>query len=438
MKMRKLTIIGGGSAYAPGLIRALLGAQSRLMLSEVCLHDVDLAHLEIVAALARKMASIAADGFDVSAESRVEEAVRNADVVLNSARPGGFACRRIDETLPLAHEIPGQETVGPGGFFFAMRSVPHALALAALIERYAPQALLLNYTNPTNIVTQAIADFREVRVIGLCDQSDEDIATLALAHGVSPQSITFRCVGLNHATWYSELTVDGRPVVPERTPDLPVASFDDEHALRFDIARDMARQYPGFWPNSYLPYYHAPGEFVALSTRIGPRSDAIVETLDRYYEHFLEESRKDRPELVFYRGGSGFGDLAVRLMTALQSPVPTRLVLNVPNRGACPWLRDDSVIELPVDVDEHGLHRLATPEIPEPEHSLIEQLECYQREAADAVAAGTRRAQIAALSANPLVPSAAAAEALFEAAQSHYGGWWSAHRADGRSSGGAR
>ena len=189
--MKEFVILGGGSAYTPGLLQALIHQGDSLGLTRVRLYDTDAEHLELVGRLGQAMARSAGVHFTVETADTLEAAVRGADAVLNSTRPGGFAARRIDETLPLSLGIPGQETVGPGGFFFALRSVPEALRVADTLEKVAPQALLLNYTNPSNIVTQALVNRGGVRVLGLCDQSDEDLHDLAHALGVAGQPSTF-------------------------------------------------------------------------------------------------------------------------------------------------------------------------------------------------------------------------------------------------------
>jgi 6-phospho-beta-glucosidase len=293
--MQTLTILGGGSAYTPGLLQALIAHAAELPLKTVRLYDTDASHLAIVARLTGAMAQHAG-AFKVEVADTLESAIQGADLVLNSTRPGGLAARRIDETLPLEFDIPGQETVGPGGFFFALRSVPQALRVAATMQALAPQAMLLNYTNPSNIVTQALVDHGVVNVIGLCDQSDEDLQ--AICHALGRQSrYAFRCNGLNHATWYSDITVDGAPW--REIPELLTApaDYDEEHKLRFEFSLAMARENTGYWPNSYLPYYLFPQAFVAQARRVGSRSDVVAASLDRYYAHFEIEGKSATPHL---------------------------------------------------------------------------------------------------------------------------------------------
>jgi len=419
-----LTVLGGGSAYTPGLLQALIAHAHELPLTTVRLYDSDPERLAIVTRLGAAMARSAA-AFKVEAANSLDEAVRGASLVLNATRPGGLAARRIDETLPLEFDIPGQETVGPGGFFYALRSVPEALRVADAMARLAPQAILLNYTNPSNIVTQALVDQGKVKVIGLCDQSDEDLQSLAQALGRTGLH-TFRCNGLNHATWYSDIAIAGAPLGELPGQLEAPAEFDEEHQLRFAYEREMARAEEGMWPNSYLPYYLHPQAFVQQARRVGPRSDAVAATLERYYAHFVEQGALEHPQLRLFRGSAGFGDMAVSVIRALASEQPRELVLNLPNHGASTEFADDCVVETLVRVSRHGLQRMPAPALPASFRGLAAGLENYQRLSARAATGRALAPRVAALAANPLVGHAELAARMLARAEQSYGaliGW---------------
>lgn len=419
--IKEFVILGGGSAYTPGLLQALIHHGSTLNLERIRLYDTHAEHLELVGRLGQAMAKSAGVNFKVETASSLTAALEGADVVLNSTRPGGFEARRIDETLPLALGIPGQETVGPGGFFFALRSVPEALRLADAMEATAPEALLLNYTNPSNIVTQALVNRGGVRVLGLCDQSEEDLHDLALALGYPGEVISYRCNGLNHATWYSDLSFGGTPlgVLPAVLNTPP--GLNEEHRLRFELSLAMARETPGYWPNSYLPYYLAPEHFVNLALKQGPRSDAIVAKLPSYYAHFREEAGKDHPHLTHHRGTAGFGDLAVTVIQALKNREGTALVLNAENQGSTDLFSPATVVETRGLLGASGWERMTAPDIPTSHTGLLKQLEIYQHLAAEAAHTGEKETILSALEANPLVGTKLKATALWELARKQYG-----------------
>jgi 6-phospho-beta-glucosidase len=419
--IRSFAIIGGGSAYVPGLISALLHHESSLALEEVRLHDVHHENLELVTRLAQRMATAAGSRLRISAHTELAAALREIDVVLNTSRPGGFECRRIDETLPLEFGIPGQETVGPGGFFFALRSVPIALELARSIERIAPHAILLNYTNPTNVVTQAIFDRSRLSVLGLCDQSDEDLHDLCRALDVTP-IFELEPVGLNHAVWYGNVKVGGAPLSTEMVARAePPPDLAGEYRLRFELAKKLAHHHPGSWPSSYLPYYFWPDSFVAMAKESGPRTDRIVRSLPDYFAHFRAEAEKERPEVVRHRGAQGFGDLAVRVLRSLNRSIGTSIVLNVANSSATSDFDASTVIEASTYVSNAGIIRRVVPPLPSEQRALLSRLERHQRAAAEAAAVQDERSAIDALAENPLVPSRSLAERMMERAKVLYG-----------------
>lgn len=419
--IRTFVILGGGSAYTPGLLQALIQEGPGLGLERVRLHDTHAEHLALVGRLGSAMARSAGASFRVETAAQLEAALAGADAVLNSTRPGGLEARRLDETLPLELGIPGQETVGPGGFFFALRSVPEALRVAGAMAVVAPEALLLNYTNPTNLVTQALVDRGGVKVLGLCDQSEEDLQALVQAMRLPAGPVPFRCNGLNHATWYTELGLP--PGTLEALPaDLPAPEgLDEEHRLRFELSVGLARENPGFWPNSYLPYYLAPDRFVRLSRAVGPRTDAILARLPDYYAHFREEATREHPDLRFHRGSHGFGDLAVTVIRALQDGKGASLVLNAPNQGATDRFTPDSVVETRGWLNAGGWERQPAPGLPSSTAGLLARLEDYQRLAAEAAVRRDEASIVKALAANPLVGDASRARALWALARPRYG-----------------
>lgn len=417
--IKTFTIVGGGSAYAPGLIAALIHHRPNLAIERLRLFDIHEEHLGVVAALGSRMTEAAGGAFEVTAHTDLRDALRGTDAVLNSSRPGGFEHRRIDEVLPLEHGCPGQETVGPGGFFFALRSVPAALELMRAIEDVAPNALLFNYTNPTNVVTQALVGRARISVLGLCDQSDEDMIDLCRALGAPPE-YTFSSVGLNHAVWYRGVKLGGSPL-PDSSSIAPPGELTGEYRLRFALSAELASRHPGDWPSSYLPYYYWPERFVAIARENGPRTDTITARLDGYFQHFRDEAKKERPNLLHHRGSSGFGDLAVRVLRAVARPIGAPVVLNVANLGAAPQFSPETVVETISYVSTSGIIRKPAPRLDDERLSLLLRLERYQHAAAEAAALQDPKLAEEALAENPLVPSKKIATAMFEDAKRRYG-----------------
>ncbi len=417
-----LTIVGGASAYMPGLMQAIIHHAKTIDLGELRLMDIDEEHLEIVHPLCAKMAANKGAEFKVNATMDLVEAVKGTDFVLNTSRPGLLDCRQIDETLPLEFDIPGQETVGPGGFFFALRSVPEAFKLADAMEAHAPKAMLLNYTNPTNIVTQALLDRGFKNVIGLCDQFDGDLAALGMALGVeNPRDFDFETSGLNHATWHSNISYSGVPI-GELPKEFPASAnkHGGEYMLRYNESLRLAHKYPGFYPNSYMAYYTKAPAFVDYFRKNGTRTEDILKKMPLYYDHFKEEGAKEVPELKHHRGGKDFGDFAVMTLLALLSDEPKKLVHNTRNGKATPYFDENTVAEVRTLVSKDSITTLPAGPIPEEQQGLLKFLEDYQRLAAEAAASQDIRKVLKALAANPLVHNMHTSECMLNRARDVY------------------
>lgn len=411
----KIAIIGGGSAYAPGLIHAFIQQAAAFDGAELALMDIAAPELDIVHRLGVKMAAVAGANLRITATPRQQEAISGADYVLTTFRQGGFQARHEDERIPLKYGVIGQETVGPGGFFFAMRTLPVIKTIAADIERLAPGAVLVNYTNPTQIVAEAVTHFSAVPCIAICDQSRDDAKHLRHALAMPDAVIELESVGLNHATWSTRFTIDGEDGV-----GVLMRHYDDVMA-RNDVSARVKRQFRltrefGRLPNSYLQYYYYREETVA-EAQAAPktRAEVILASIPSYYAHFREQVDADVPRLTHVRGGSLFGDMAVEVLRGLVVGDGSIHSLNVPNRTALPTFAPDRVVELPARLERTGATPLVQERLPSAVSGLLQSLAEYQWLAADAIWREDRKAMKHALAANPLVLSLSLAEALMEA-----------------------
>jgi len=350
----------------------------------------------------------------LTATTNRRAAIANANYVLTSFRQGGFIARHQDESIPLKHGVIGQETIGPGGFFFAMRTLPVIKAITKEMAELAPQAVLVNYTNPTQIVAEAVCHFTDTPVISICDQSDSDLQNILAALGIKkPTEVKYESIGLNHATWGARFQVNGQHGV-ELMRDaydtvLAQPSVSDRVKRQFRLTREFNRV-----PNSYLQYYYYREETLA-EAQAAPqtRAQQIITALPGYYAHYREEIEAPNPTLKKVRGGSLFGDMAVDVLRSMITDDGAIHTLNVLNGHALPGLDADRVVELPCRLDRLGATPLAQNPLPHSVMGLLAILAEYQWLAAQAIWQGTRREAVRALAANPLVLSISLAEALF-------------------------
>jgi 6-phospho-beta-glucosidase len=414
----KLTYIGGGSTRAPGTVASLIVRGAVFSGSEIVLVDLDPDHLAIVEGLARRMA-VARD-LDLRITSTTDRlaGLRDADIVLASFRPGGFEARVIDEQIPLRHGVIGQETQGPGGFFMALRSIAVLREIMADIERVAPRATLINYTNPVNIVSEAITHHSPIPTISLCEGPLTFPADIARYAGLDPERLDATMVGLNHTGWTVRQQYEGEDVI-ERirlAADARAAAGPSGDAVADRMLGLAATM--GSLPSGYLDYFYFARETVAEArAKATTRAQDIVAQVPDYWRHYDEQSRADDPTLdpARSRGGILELELAIDVIDALVNDRGTVWPVNVPNRGgALPGFPDDLVVEVPAVVGRSGIVPIVQPPLPATVRGLIEALGAYQALTAEAGWSGTRRDAIAALTSNPLVGSLSLAEAMYD------------------------
>jgi 6-phospho-beta-glucosidase len=413
----KLTYIGGGSTRAPGTVAAIVQRGAAFKGSEIVLVDLDPDRLQVVQRLALRMAKAADVDLRVTTTTERQDGVRDADVVLTSFRPGGFEARVLDERLPLRHGVLGQETQGPGGFFMALRSINVMRDIVADIERLAPNATLVNYTNPVNLVSEAITHHSAIPTVSLCEGPLQFPAGVVRNAGLDPAKLDAVLVGLNHTGWTVHHEFDGQDVMPlireadERRGHQP--SGDERADRMLHLAAAM-----GALPSAYLYYYYFRDEALAEArSKATTRGEDILAEVADYWRHYREQAEADEPRLdpARSRGGILELELAVDVIDASINDTGAVWPVNVPNRGgALPGFPDDLVVEVPGRIDASGIRPIPVEPLPRQVHGLIEQLGEYQALTAEAAWSGRRREGIQALASHPLVLSLSVAEALYD------------------------
>ncbi|NJP68008.1 6-phospho-beta-glucosidase [Streptomyces spiramenti] len=425
----RLTIIGGGGFRVPLVHRALLGAPPGGV-TEVVLYDTDPGRAAVIAAVLRQQG----EGPAVTVAGELGEALRGADFVFSAMRVGGTAGRARDERLALAEGVLGQETVGAGGVLYGLRTVPVAVRLAERIREVAPEAWVINFTNPAGMVTEAMSAVLGPRVIGICDSPVGLVRRAARAVGVDASRAEFDYLGLNHLGWLRSLTYRGRDLLPGLlADDTALASFEEGRLFGARWLRAL-----GALPNEYLHYYYfrrealeqaweateTRGEFLdrqqsaffaraaAEPGRAGALWDVTRMERERTY---LAEAReaggggeRDPQDLE----GGGYEQVALELMRALSGERPARLILNVPNAGTVTALDDAAVVETVCEVDAAGPRPLPAVPPGDGELGLMLQVKAVERATIRAALTGSYDAALRALTLHPLVDSPAVANRL--------------------------
>ncbi|MBD3780574.1 MAG: glycoside hydrolase [Micrococcales bacterium] len=413
----KLVYIGGGSSRAAGTMASFLWHGKEFAGSHVVLQDLDADRLAVVERIARRIAE--AQGLDITISSTTDRraALTDADAVLSSFRPGDFAARALDERIPLKHGVIGQETQGPGGFFMALRSITEFQGIVEDIRAVAPRAVLFNYTNPVNIVSQAVSRFTDVPIWSMCEGPITFPGTVLRAAGLDPARAEVTMAGVNHNCWSTEHLYDGQDVMPlldaawaERRDDPALGTFE-KRMLRLAVAMRSL-------PADYFQYYYYKEEVLReLQGARTTRAEDLLAALPGYWEHYAEQAQAEVPDLdpSRSRGGIHELELAIDVMSAFYNDTGARLPVNLPNTGgALPGFDDDVVVEMWCTVDAAGVHPEKQRPLPHAVRGLVQQLAEYQYLAAEAAWHGTRADGVRALTANPLVPTLAVAEELYD------------------------
>lgn len=441
----KLALIGGGGVRAPEFVRGALAFAAEMDLQELWLMDIAQERLEVMTPLCQQIVEQAGSPFVIKTTRNLDEALRDAGIVVTTIRVGGERGRVLDERIALKHRILGQETTGVGGFAMAMRSIPALLHVAERCEALAPRAWTFNFTNPAGLVAQALQDSGYSRVVGICDSANTAQHEIANWLKVRVDAVKTEVFGLNHLSWTRTARINGRDVLPDVLKD---ESFIQATHLRF-FGTDLVRRM-GMFLNEYLFYFYfrevaverileeevTRGEEVEiLNNQLfdllhQTPSEKMLEVYEAYnrrrnasymaYAEADETLRQERthpqestkPVHTPQENVGGYAGVALRTGLAITQDKPLRIGLNVPNQGAIAGLRDDDVVEITCQVDGSGVHPISIGDVPESPYLLMRTVKHYERLAVQAILQQNRQLAVEALVAHPLVGSYALAQTL--------------------------
>jgi 6-phospho-beta-glucosidase len=416
----RVAIIGGGGFRVPLVHRAL--ASARPEVDEVTLYDSDPARVTVIR-------SLLAPSPSTRVVSTLDEAVRGADFVFCAIRIGGTSGRAADERRAVEAGVLAQETVGAGGIAFALRTIPVALEIARRVATLAPDAWLVNFTNPAGIVTEAMHSVLGERVVGVCDSPSGLVRRVARAVGASEGDIEVDYAGVNHLGWLRALRVGTRDLLPSLLADTArLATFEEGRLFDADLLRAL-----GAVPNEYLAYYYGAADMIAAARTGRTRGEYVGAEQDQFYAaasadpshatdmwerarhrrdaSYLAEARSVARDAADVEGG-GYESVAVALMSALAGGPARTLIVNVANRGTLSVLPDDLVIEVPCDVTTAGASPRPTAPLDMHQLGLVAGVRAAERAALTAVRRGSKDDALAAFAIHPLIASSRRAATL--------------------------
>ncbi|MGG4697303.1 6-phospho-beta-glucosidase [Klebsiella pneumoniae] len=409
----KIVVIGGGSSYTPELIEGLLNRYHEMPVASLWLVDIEEGKekVEIIAGLARRMIAKAGLTIEVVATLDRESALRDADFVCSQFRAGCLDARISDERISLKYGLIGQETNGLGGFANACRTIPIALEIAADMERLCPDAWLLNFTNPSGMVTEAILRHSRIKAVGLCNVPvimQKGIATLLQC--ADEKEVVMQVAGLNHFIFVRQILHKGKEWLPEVIAEI-------------NAGRDplVPRNIPPFrWPShllqglgmipcAYLRYYYMKDDLLrqelAEAGGEGTRGEVVKQLEKILFDQYRDPHLAVKPKALEGRGGQYYSEAACELMNAIYNDKRIIMHVNTRNNGAINGLPDDCAVEVSSLITASGPLPLNVAPFPEDTLRLLQLMKSFERLTIEAALTGNRHTAWRALMLNPLIVS---------------------------------
>lgn len=433
----KIAVLGGGGFRVPMVYGALLVRAERLGLDEVALYDVDESRLARIGPVLEGLEDERGERLPFRATTSLDEAIDGADFVFCAIRVGQLEGRVVDERIPIDEGVVGQETTGPGGICFALRTVPVMTRLAEAVAARAPQAWFVNFTNPAGLVTEAIQEVMGDRAIGICDSPTALCRRVAGALGRDPADLWFDYFGLNHLGWLRGVHDGERDLLPDLlADDEALASFEEGQLFGGEWLRSL-----GMIPNEYLYFYYFASDTVrALRSGLRLRAEFLLDQQAAFYsangatpQETLEAwraTRRERETTYFaearaaaglpapeenWEEPNGYEGEAIAFVEAVVRNEGEVLILNAANRSSLPFLDERAVVEVPCVVRPGGVTPTAVGAVPGHARALIETIKEVERTTIRAAHDGSRALAVEALALHPLVPSVNVARRIFDA-----------------------
>lgn len=454
----KLTVIGGGGVRSMFLAKSIAQQASSLGIDELVFMDNDPEKLRIYGGLAAHVSGMLCPALNFSLTGDAVEAVKDADYVITTIRVGGDHMRVRDERIALSHGVLGQETTGAAGVSFAMRSIPALASYCELIKKYAkPDVKVFNFTNPAGVVSQALRDMGYDFTYGICDAPSGMLHQFAEYKGVDPASVQGECYGLNHLSFFRNVTVDGEDIMPDLIHDDGAYAHTDLRFFEKDLVLNR-----GCVPNEYLYYFYYRERAVANVLSSSQTRGELIEEINREMtselasidiENDFEKGlacfekwygmrennymaaetgiRRDKPWTfdVYGKDAGGYAGVALRFMDIARSGKTQQMILCTPNNGAIPGLLDTDVIESTCDISTDGCvpHRVEADSVPAGNLELIRRVKYYERTVARGIVNRSKRDIVESLAMHPLVNSYSLAKDIaaqyFELNRAYIDGW---------------
>jgi 6-phospho-beta-glucosidase len=419
----KITVIGGGSSYTPELVDGILRRKDTLPVRELWLLDIPDGEkkLSIIAAFADRMAKKAGSDMLICPTLDRRAALDGADFVLSQFRVGGLAGRAKDEAIPLKYGVIGQETTGPGGCAYALRTLPVIFDICRDMEELCPAAWLINFTNPAGIVTEGILNYTGVKAMGLCNGPITTKRAIAALMKVEPERIGAEFVGLNHMSFVRDVTLDGKSIIGDLIELYGKAEGETREELErvsnifWDpwFIRSLG-MLTNFYHRYYFKYRTMLKEQEENLKRDGSRALVVQEIERKLFEIYADKSTDEKPEALEQRGGAWYSEAAVALVDAIYNDRNEIHTVNVLNRGTISDLPYNAVIETNAVIGANGASPLVIGKMPEKIAGLVSYVKTFEQLTVKAAVNRSYEDALTAMISNPFINDYETARAILD------------------------
>ena len=426
MKEFSITVAGGGSTFTPGIIMMLLNHQDEFPIRKLCLYDNDEERQAVIAQACEILLKERAPQIQFSYTVDPKTAFTDTDFVMAHIRVGKYAMREKDEKIPMKYGVVGQETCGPGGIAYGMRSIGGILEILDYMEKYSPQAWMLNYSNPAAIVAEATRLLRpDSRIINICDMPLGIMIHMAQILGMDEKEFDISYYGLNHFGWWTQIKdKDGNDLMPrlkeyvkDHGYDIYVesAQHDDEswHET-YRKVKDVYALDPETMPNTYLKYYLYPDYVVAHTDPKHTRANEVMEGREKEVFSAAREIIANQTAENCAFQADDHASYIVDLARALAFNTKEKMLLIVPNEGAIENFDPEAMVEVPCIVGKNGYEKINQGRIPQFQKGLMEQQVSVEKLVVQAWAEHSYQKLWQALTLSKTVPSAGVAKQILD------------------------
>ena len=417
----KIATIGGGSSYTPELMEGFIKRYEELPIKEIWLVDVEAGRekQEIVGAMAQRMWD--ASPYDVKVHTTLdrEEALRDADFVTTQFRVGQLNARVKDERIPFSYGLLGQETNGAGGMFKAFRTIPVILEVVEDMKRLCPNAWLINFANPSGMVTEAVLRYGKWdRVIGLCNVPVMAKMTEAIMLDRPVEDLIYKFAGVNHFHWHKVADKAGNDVTPLIIDKL----YQEDNGLPKNIHgvpfyREQLDEM-NMIPCGYHQYYYRAEEMLAHGLEeyatVGTRAEQVKALEAELFELYKDPALNYKPKQLEERGGAYYSDAACETIASIYANKNTEIVVSTRNDGAVPDLPADCAVEVTAYLGAQGARNVAFGPLPTAERGWLQVMKAMELLTIEAAVTGNYALALQAFTINPLIPSGATAKQVMD------------------------